>query len=181
MANKRVKPDTLGDLLDGTGMDEAAEHTDGPVQVALVTRAAGTDLSTINLSSLTRVQPLQQHPSIEIDLPPLPKSDVPEDEAAVAIDDVAVDPGALAAATSSVEIMPGNTGEQPLHGRHALHDDRPGTAFGARLPVTGDQVAEVGDPLVGRVGDQHRGDGHADDHPRPPTRTIRWPPAGSTG
>jgi len=116
VANKRVKPDTLGDLLDGTRLDEAAEHTDGPVQVALVTRAAGTDLSTMNLSSLLRAQPLQQHPSIEIDLPPLPKSDIPEDEAAVAIDDVAVDPGALAAATSSVEIVPGNTGEQPLFG-----------------------------------------------------------------
>ena len=104
MANKRAKPDAAGGLLDGTRMDENAEYGDGPVQVALVTRAAGTDLS-----SFSRFP--QQHPSIEIDLPPLPRSEIPEDEAAVAIDDVAVDPGALAAATSSVEILPGDTGD----------------------------------------------------------------------
>ena len=104
MANKRTKPDAAGGLLDGTRMEDAAEFGDGPVQVALVTRAAGTDLS-----SFARFP--QQHPSIEIDLPPLPKSEIPEDEAAVAIDDVAVNPGALDAATSSVEIMPGDTGD----------------------------------------------------------------------
>ena len=104
MANKRTKSDAAGGLLDGTRMQDAAEFGDGPVQVALVTRAAGTDLS-----SFARFP--QQHPSIEIDLPPLPKSAIPEDEAAVAIDDVAVNPGALDAATSSVEIMPGDTGD----------------------------------------------------------------------
>jgi MinD-like ATPase involved in chromosome partitioning or flagellar assembly len=102
VADKRTKPDSSGGLLDGA---RRAEHGDGPVQVALVTRAAGNDLS-----SFTRF-PVQQHPSIEIDLPPLPKPDVPEDEAAVAIDDVPVDPGSLAGATSSVEIITGSTGE----------------------------------------------------------------------
>ena len=104
MANKRTKPDAAGGLLDGTRMDDDAGFGDGPVQVALVTRAAGTDLS-----SFARFP--QQHPSIEIDLPPLPKSEIPEDEAAVAIDDVPVDPGSLAAATSSVEILPSDTGD----------------------------------------------------------------------
>ncbi|MGT2427286.1 MinD/ParA family ATP-binding protein [Amnibacterium kyonggiense] len=106
MANKRTKPDAAGGLLDGTHLDEDADFRDGPVQVALVTRAAGSDLTGFSRFP-------QQHPSIEIDLPPLPKSEVPEDEAAVAIDDVAVDPGSLAAATSSVEIMPGDTGDVP--------------------------------------------------------------------
>ncbi|MGN6444170.1 MinD/ParA family ATP-binding protein [Amnibacterium sp.] len=103
MVNKRTKPDAAGGLLDGTRMDDA-ELGEGPVQVALVTRAAGTDLAGVPRF-------LQPHPSIEIDLPPLPKSDIPEDEAAVAIDDVAVDPGSLAAATSSVAILPGDTGD----------------------------------------------------------------------
>ncbi|GAA2753795.1 MinD/ParA family ATP-binding protein [Amnibacterium kyonggiense] len=106
MANKRTKPDAAGGLQGGTHLDEDAGFRDGPVQVALVTRAAGVDLSSIPRFP-------QPHPSIEIDLPPLPKSEVPEDEAAVAIDDVAVDPGSLAAATSSVEIMPGDTGDVP--------------------------------------------------------------------
>lgn len=105
MANKRMKPDVSGGLLGGTRMEDDTDFGDGPVQVALVTRAAGTDLS-----SFARF-PVQQHPSIEIDLPPLPKSDIPEAEAAVAIDDVPVDPGSLAGATSSVEIVAGNTGE----------------------------------------------------------------------
>jgi MinD-like ATPase involved in chromosome partitioning or flagellar assembly len=105
VANKRTKPDAAGGLLDGTRMADADGFADGPVQVALVTRAAGTDLSAL-------LRPPQQHPSIEIDLPPLPRSEVPEDEAAVAIDDVAVDPGSLDAATSSVEIVSGDTGEQ---------------------------------------------------------------------
>jgi len=110
VANKRNTPDEGSGLPAGTGLQERGANADGPVQVALVTRAAGTDLS-----SFTRF-PVQQHPSIEIDLPPLPRSEVPEDEAAVAIDDVAVDPGALAAATSSVEIVAGDTGEQALPG-----------------------------------------------------------------
>ena len=110
MANKRTKPDLSGGLLDGARPDDAAGLGDGPVQVALVTRAAGTDLSALSRLPM-------QHPSIEIDLPPLPKSEIPEHEAAVAIDDVAVDPGALNAATSSVEIVPGDTGEQPALGR----------------------------------------------------------------
>ncbi len=109
MANKRTKPDAAGGLLDGTRMDDDAGFSAGPVQVALVTRAAGTDLS-----AFARFP--QPHPSIEIDLPPLPKSEIPEDEAAVAIDDVAVDPGSLAAATSSVEILPGDTGDLPTVG-----------------------------------------------------------------
>ncbi|WP_375389239.1 MinD/ParA family protein [uncultured Amnibacterium sp.] len=105
MASKRsIKPEA-GGLLDGTRMDEGMHHADGPVQVALVTRAAGTDLG-----ALSRV-PLQQHPSIEIDLPPLPRSEVPADEAAVAIDDVSVDPGSLTAATSSFAIVSGDTGD----------------------------------------------------------------------
>lgn len=104
MANKRTKPDAPGGLQGGTRMEDGGDHAEGPVQVALAMRAAGTDLASFSRFT-------QQHPSIEIDLPPLPKSDVPEDEAAVAIDDVAVDPGSLAAATSSVEIMPADTGD----------------------------------------------------------------------
>ncbi len=104
MANKRITPDASGGLLDGTRLDADAS-AEGPVQVALVTRAAGRDLS-----AFSRL-PLQQHPSVEVDLPPLPKSDVPEVEVAVAIDDTAVDPGALSAATSSVDILSADTGE----------------------------------------------------------------------
>lgn len=103
MATKRTKPDLSGGLLDGTRREDADDFGDGPIQVALVTRAAGSDLS-----AFTRFP--QQHPSIEIALPPLPKPGIPEDEAAVAIDDVRVDPGAVIAATSSVEIIAADTG-----------------------------------------------------------------------
>ena len=103
MTNKRTKPDASGGLLTGTRMEEAAGFSEGPVQVALVTRAAGVDLSAIG-----RLMP---HPSIEVDLPPLPKAQLPAEAAAVAIDDQAVDPGSLTAATSSVAITPADTGE----------------------------------------------------------------------
>ncbi|WP_233551204.1 MinD/ParA family ATP-binding protein [Amnibacterium setariae] len=129
MANKRNTPDEGSGLPAGTGLQDRA-HADGPVQVALVTRAAGTDLS-----SFSRF-PVQQHPSIEIDLPPLPKSDVPEEEAAVAIDDVAVDPGSLDAATSSVEIVAGDTGEQPASGQ-LTGGPTPRAATGSFPRVTG--------------------------------------------
>ena len=98
MANRRTKPDAAGDLLDGTRMEDAAEFGDGPVQVALIARArAGR-----SCWSFARFP--QQHPcrSTWICLP-LPKSEIPEDEAAVAMDDITVNPGALDAATSSVE------------------------------------------------------------------------------
>jgi MinD-like ATPase involved in chromosome partitioning or flagellar assembly len=149
VANKRMKPDPSGGLLDGTRTEEAAELGDGPVQVALVTRAAGTDLS-----AFTRFP--TRHPSIEIDLPPLPKSDVPEDEAAVAIDDVAVDPGALAGTTSSVEIVAGDTGE---HAFDALTGSTPRTtgsfprATGPLPRATGPLPRSTGSmPLPRRTG-----------------------------
>ncbi|MFD1720792.1 AAA family ATPase [Amnibacterium endophyticum] len=102
MTDKRT-PDATGSLLTGSRLREAG---DGPAGIALVTRAAGVDLSAIG-----RLMP---HPSIEVDLPPLPRSAPPEDEAAVAIDDDAVDPGSLDAATSSVAITTAPTGEQPI-------------------------------------------------------------------
>lgn len=103
MANKRNRPDGPGGLLDGT-RTEGSDAFDGPAQVALVTRAAGTEIGSLGR--------FMQHPSIEVDLPPMRRADVPEDEAAVRIDDVGVDPGSLDAATSSVDIVPGDTGQQ---------------------------------------------------------------------
>src|SRR3954453_9244559 len=111
VVNKRNKPDSSGGLLDGTRMDESPEFGEEPVQVALVTRAAGDELGR---SAATRPRPLSDigrfpgHPSTEIDLPPLPKGDVPEHEQAVRIDDVTVDPGSVPlgdTGTSSVEIQ----------------------------------------------------------------------------
>ena len=68
MTDKRT-PESSGGLLTGTRLRESGE---GPAGVALVTRAAGVDLSAIG-----RLMP---HPSIEVDLPPLPKAPPPEDE-----------------------------------------------------------------------------------------------------
>ncbi len=107
MTDKRTKPDASGGLLTGTRLREAGEPTDlgdGPVGIALVTRAAGVDLSAIG-----RLMP---HPSIEVDLPPLPRTPPPASETAVAIDDEAVDPGSLGAATSSIAISGADTGER---------------------------------------------------------------------
>ncbi|HEU4756246.1 MAG TPA: hypothetical protein VFS72_06260, partial [Agromyces sp.] len=46
---------------------------------------------------------------VRVDLPPAPTPQMPDDEVAVAIDDVAVDPGGLSAAagtsTASVEVL----------------------------------------------------------------------------
>jgi MinD-like ATPase involved in chromosome partitioning or flagellar assembly len=138
VASKRTKPDASGGLLDGTRKDGSDGFGDGPIQVALVTRAAGTDLDALSR--------LPQHPSIEIDLPPLPRSEVPEDEAAVAIDDVAVDPGSLDAATSSVEIAPGDTGEH----RALTTGPTPRAATGPLPRSTGSLTRPTGSMAVPR-------------------------------
>ena len=122
MANKRIAPDTAGGPQGARMHDDA--FGDGPVQVALVTRAAGTEIGALGR--------FLQHPSVEVDLPPLKRTEVPEDEAAVAIDDVAVDPGALGAATSSVAIVPSDTGEQ-----RAVEGERPAPRTGAVPRTTG--------------------------------------------
>lgn len=105
MANKRTRPEVSGGLLDRPRPDEADVIGTGPVQVALVTRAAGTEIGSLGR--------FMQQPTVEVALPPLKPTEVPADELAVRIEDVPVDPGALNAATSSVAIVPGTTGEQP--------------------------------------------------------------------
>ena len=130
MVNKRMKPDSSGGLLDGTRMDESRGFADEPLQVALVTRAAGRE---VGLSGR-----LPMHPSIEIDLPPLPKSDIPEHEAAVRIDDSTVDPGALGVATSSVELVRGDTAQHAALGERATGPQPRGIGGSAgSLPGTG--------------------------------------------
>nr|WP_235480929.1 MinD/ParA family protein [Agromyces sp. Leaf222] len=60
--------------------------------------------------------------NIKVDLPPAPRPVMPDDEVAVAIDDVAVDPGGLAAGptTTSVEVVtPALVGASARAGAHA--------------------------------------------------------------
>lgn len=111
MANKRTRPEISGGLLDRPRPAESDEIGTGPVQVALVTRAAGTEIGSLGR--------FMQQPTVEVALPPLARTEIPADELAVRIEDVAVDPGALHAATSSVAIVPGTTGEQPALHAHA--------------------------------------------------------------
>ncbi|MDQ1512323.1 MAG: hypothetical protein QOC59_165, partial [Microbacteriaceae bacterium] len=112
VANKRNKPDPSGGLLDGTRRDDSPEFVEEPLQVALVTRAAGNEVgrpaddgkevggADQNRSpkpggpsrpwfteASRRSARTPENLSIEIDLPPLPKGDIPEEEAAVRIDD----------------------------------------------------------------------------------------------
>ncbi|HEV7623226.1 MAG TPA: AAA family ATPase [Amnibacterium sp.] len=143
MVNKRNKPDSSGGLLDGTRMDDAPEFSDEPLQVALVTRAAGDELG--RRSALGRVNPsgnlgpLLGHPSIEIDLPPLPRREVPEDEAAVRIDDSTVDPGSVGdTGTSSVEIVRSDApGPDPAPLPWAPTGGRPANPTGSLPRTTG--------------------------------------------
>jgi len=114
VANKRKKPDPSGGLLDGTRRDDDLDFVE-PLHVALVTRAAGNEVGrddAADRGETTRPRPgavsrpwftdtgrrparTPENLSIEIDLPPLPKGDIPEEDAAVRIDDVTVDPGTV--------------------------------------------------------------------------------------
>ncbi|MDH2444723.1 AAA family ATPase [Amnibacterium sp. CER49] len=138
VANKRKKPDLPA------GHGDASRH-DEPLQVSLVTRAAGdevgvasaavpdvasaapehedvrparaTHTGTLVRPGLTRLLEerarLAEHPSIEVELPPLPRSEMPEDEARVRIDDSTIDPGGLApAGTASISLL-ASTGDVP--------------------------------------------------------------------
>jgi MinD-like ATPase involved in chromosome partitioning or flagellar assembly len=142
VVNKRNKPDSSGGLLDGTRMDDAPEFSDEPLQVALVTRAAGDELG--RRSAAGRVNPsgnlgpLLGHPSIEIDLPPLPKREVPEDEAAVRIDDVTVDPGSVGdTGTSSVDIVRSDAPTTEVPVPWTPSGGRPSTPTGSVPRTTG--------------------------------------------
>ncbi|MFD4421494.1 AAA family ATPase [Agromyces sp. NPDC058484] len=73
-----------------------------------------------------------QSPNIRVDLPPSPRPEMPEDEVAVAIDDVAVNPGTVAGggqSTTSVEVVtPGLTS-----GRSRSAARRDASPYGAIL------------------------------------------------
>ncbi len=117
MATKRTKPDSAGGLLDGTRIGDRPEFSDDSLPVALVTRAAEAQAGRISRA---------ENLTIEVDLPPAPVQDVPEHEAAVAIDDVTVDPGLIdlgAPTTSSVQIttIPQTPADRPDHGHSHSH------------------------------------------------------------
>ncbi|WP_430646654.1 AAA family ATPase [Agromyces sp. GXS1127] len=72
---------------------------------------------------------------VRVDLPPVPARTMPEDEVAVAIDDVAVDPGDLTAVTTgttSVDVVPALAGS--AHRSAARRDPSP---YGALLAADG--------------------------------------------
>lgn len=121
MVTKRTRPDEDSGLLDGTRVGDRPEFSDGSRDTGAVERVESNRArgrTAAERIDAARVMPrLTPHPSIEVDLPPLPQREVPADEAAVRIDDVAVDPGVIGAAapsTSSVDVVQRGSGEVPV-------------------------------------------------------------------
>lgn len=120
MVTKRTRPEEDSGLLDGTRVGDRPEFSDDARDTGAVERVESNRVRSRTAAEridAARVMPrLTPHPSIEVDLPPLPRREVPAEEAAVRIDDVAVDPGVVgpaAPSTSSVDIVPRETGEVP--------------------------------------------------------------------
>lgn len=142
MVTKRTGSEEDSGLLDGTRVGDRPEFSDqvrdtGAVERVESNRARGR--TAAERIDAARVMPrLMPHPSIEVDLPPLPKREVPADEVAVRIDDVAVDPGLVgpgAPSTSSVDVVRRTTGEVPVStGPTGL---RPRTGSVPATPTTG--------------------------------------------
>ena len=101
MPDKTEKRDALGQILES---DSTVASNDDP----------GTEFDADDDDDLATA--LSENLSIVIDLPPVPTHEMPDDEVAVAIDDVAVNPGHVAGAepsTMSVAIVTPRTGGIP--------------------------------------------------------------------
>ena len=89
-------------MADDRGNEEAATR-----------RAAGGRTTSFDRGELApstgahAANALPESLNIRVDLPPRPRPEIPEDEVAVAIDDVAVNPGTVAGgqSTTSVEVI----------------------------------------------------------------------------
>lgn len=164
MATPRKKPDPAQGLLGGTRVGDTADFSDEPVSAALVSRAADTQAAKL---AARMSEPVH----VQVDLPPLAKSEVPADEAAVRIDDVSVDPGRieLDPTTSSVVVAHGETGEVPS--LDAIGAGR--TATGSIGRFTGSQ------PRIGATGPVPRA--HATGTVPRTDATGTLPRTGSTG
>lgn len=77
-------------------------------------RATGVHTAPLDQDALAQASgahaadPLPETPSVRVDLPPAPPPEMPEDEVAVAIDDIAVNPGTVVGgsrSTTSVEVV----------------------------------------------------------------------------
>ncbi|GAA1515462.1 MinD-like ATPase involved in chromosome partitioning or flagellar assembly [Agromyces terreus] len=84
-------------MADDSGVDRTGTRRTGRVTAAGADGARGSHSAGALPDSL----------NIQVDLPPAPRPVMPDDEVAVAIDDVAVDPGGLVAGptTTSVDVM----------------------------------------------------------------------------
>ncbi|MCX7521490.1 MinD/ParA family protein [Microbacterium sp. STN6] len=93
-----------------TDKKDARTRTSGPDGAASGDELrAGLESQSDESASVPFVTERTQNLNVVLDLPPVPRHEVPEDEVAVAIDDVAVNPGGLvspeAATTTSVTIV----------------------------------------------------------------------------
>lgn len=72
------------------------------------TRTSALDRARRSASGAHTAAELAENPDVRVDLPPAPVHEMPDDEVAVAIDDVAVNPGSLVgsgSSTTSVEVI----------------------------------------------------------------------------
>lgn len=103
---------------------------------------------------------LSDNPNVRVDLPPAPLREAPEDEMAVAIDDVAVNPGAVAEAaplTRSIDLLASGGGYRgaahrstsPYSALLAADAARATPADDAAVPAARVAVAEVEAPAAG--------------------------------
>lgn len=96
-------------MAEDTFEDAAATRRGSSTRTSALDRARKASASGARTAA-----ELAENPNVRVDLPPAPVHEMPDDEVAVAIDDVAVNPGSLvggAGTTTSVEVVaPAQTG-----------------------------------------------------------------------